>query len=278
MTNETNKRVNTNLKRCANIAIVAFTLAACIVAAWFYFRKPAHQHAPVGAWSGSANGKDSAGGKKKKLVNVSFTDGVTGRAFLFAPDNFSYGTYVGVQIPDQPAFALTDSMSIAGWIRPRGNGYVIFFRGDNRPGLDPYCFSMQGNHHLRFQINGGNNDDAPFVDTEIPYCEWTHVAATLDGSTGKMSIYTNGVLAAQITTTVRPFGPLDPDESPGIGIGNVNDGGNNFPFVGEIDGIALYNRALSADEIKAGYAEHVASADGRVELLPTRNNQPTVGN
>ena len=93
-----------------------------------------------------------------------------------------------------------------------------------------------------------------------------------------MSIYTNGVLAAQITTTVRPFGPLDPDESPGIGIGNLNDGGNNFPFVGEIDGIALYNRALSADENEAGYAEHAANAGGRAELLPTRNNRMPGGN
>jgi hypothetical protein len=93
-----------------------------------------------------------------------------------------------------------------------------------------------------------------------------------------MSLYTNGLLAAKITTTVRPLGPLDPDESPGIGIGNVSDGGNNFPFVGEIDGIALYNRALSANEIKASYAEHAASADGRAELLPTRSNHRTIGN
>ena len=272
LTSETPKHMNKNLKTLANIAVVVFTLAACIVAAWVYFRKPAHQHDPVASWSGSGNGKDSAGGKKKKLVNVSYTDGVTGRAFLFAPNNFSYGTYTGVQIPDQPAFALTDSLSIVGWIRPRGDGYVIFFRGDHRPGLDPYCLSMQGNHQLAFGINGGDNDNTASVDTEIPYCEWIHVAATLDGRTGTMSLYTNGELAAQITTTVRPFGPLDPDESPGIGIGNVSDGGNNFPFVGEIDGIALYNRALSANEIKTSYIEHAASADGRVELLPTRND------
>lgn len=270
--------MNSNLKKIPGIALVGLTVIACIAAAWFYLRKPAHQHAPVGSWSGSGNGKDSAGGKKRKLVNVSLTDGVTGRAFLFAPDNFPYGTYTGVQIPDRPAYALTDSLSIAGWIRPRGDGYVVFFRGDHRPGLDPYLLSMQGNHHLRFQICGGDNDITASVDTEIPYCEWTHVAATLDGSTGKMSLYTNGVLAVQTNTTVRPFGALEADQSPGIGIGNLNDGGNNFPFVGEIDEIALYNRALSANEIKASYAEHAASAGGRAELLPTRNNPMPGGN
>jgi len=39
----------------------------------------------------------------------------------------------------------------------------------------------------------------------------------------------------------------------GIGIGNVNDGGNNFPFIGDIDEISLYARALSAGDIQAIY-------------------------
>jgi hypothetical protein len=37
--------------------------------------------------------------------------------------------------------------------------------------------------------------------------------------------------------------------------------------------MALYNRALSADEVDASYAEHVANAGGRAEPLPTRSNQ-----
>jgi hypothetical protein len=68
-----------------------------------------------------------------------------------------------------------------------------------------------------------------------------------------MAIYTNGVLAAQTVTDIRPFGPLQPDASPGIGIGNVNDGGNSFPFLGDIDELALFNRGLAADEVSAIY-------------------------
>jgi hypothetical protein len=75
--------------------------------------------------------------------------------------------------------------------------------------------------------------------------QWIHVAGILDDTTGTMSLYTNGVLAVQVSTSVRPFAELLPDQSPGIGIGNLNDGGNNFPFCGEIDEIALYDRALT---------------------------------
>lgn len=228
----------------------------------------------VGLWSGDGNATDSVAGNSGTLVNVSFTDGVAGQAFSFAPNNFPYGTYTGVQVPDQPAFALTQALTIEGWVRPRGDGYCIFFRGDHRPGLDPYCLSMQGNHSLRFQITGENNETTAYVETSIPYCQWTHVAAVLDGNADTISLFTNGVLAAQARTNVRPLADLLPGQFPGIGVGNVNDGGNNFPFVGDIDEIALYNRALSPDEIHAIYAEHAANAAGTCALLPIRSVPP----
>ena len=213
--------MNSKLKKTTDIGIVAMTVIACIVAAWFLFHKSAaHPPGLVAAWSATSIG---TGGKGAVLKNVSLTEGVTGKAFLFDPQH-SRG-YTGVQIPDSPAYALTHSLSIAGWVRPRGDGYVIFFRGDHRPGLDPYCLSMQANHHLRFQICGASNDDTAYVDTEIPYGEWSHVVASLDGDTGNLSLFINGALAAQTNTAVRPLGPLLADQSPGIGIGNLNDGG-----------------------------------------------------
>ena len=181
--------------------------------------------------------------------------------------------YTGVQIADRPEYALTHSLSIECWIRPRAHSaYIIFFRGDHRPGLDPYCLSMDGNQNLCFGISDGDNDHNLSVKTPVGLGAWIHAAGVLDDDTGTLSLYTNGVLAAQTTTNLRPFGALLPEESPGIGIGNVNDGGNNFPFAGEIDEVALYNRALSADEVNASYAEHAADAGEQVGPLPTRNN------
>jgi len=206
----------------------------------------------VGWWKGNSNAVDSVSGNNGVNQNVAYINGIVGQAFAFDPENFSYGTYSGIQIADQPAYVLTNSLSIETWVRPRGDGYVIFFRGDHRPGLDPYALSMQANNTLTFAITDQNGNNAT-VSATLAYYQWTHVAATLDDGTGTMSLYTNGVLAGQTVTSVRPFGDLLPDQSPGIGIGNVNDGGNNFPFIGDIDEIALYNRALSSNEIAAIY-------------------------
>jgi hypothetical protein len=107
---------------------------------------------------------------------------------------------------------------------------------------------MQGNNILSFYVTDAAGNSAA-VQTPLVYNQWWHVAGTLDNSSGSLSLYVNGLLAAQTNTPVRPFGALVASESPGIGIGNVNDGGNVFPFHGDIDEVSLYNRALTPDEI-----------------------------
>ena len=64
---------------------------------------------------------------------------------------------------------------------------------------------------------------------------------------------------------------MQPNQWPGIGIGNVNDGGNNFPFTGDLDEISLYGRALSPTEIQGLYEVNAANADQKpAELFPPR--------
>jgi hypothetical protein len=223
----------------------------------------------IGLWSGEGNAVDSVAGNNGTLVNAGFTDGVVGKAFSFAPDSFPYGTYTGVQIPDRPAYALTKSLTVECWIRPRGTGNAIFWRGDHRPGLDPYVMAMGNRATVGFSVCAEDNSLAG-VQVPVGLGSWIHVAGVLDDSAGTLSLYTNGVLAAQTNTDVRPFGVLQPDQSPGVGIGNVNDGGNNFPFIGDIDEVGLYDRALSEAEVNAIYAEHAADAGSRADPLPPR--------
>ena len=115
---------------------------------------------------------------------------------------------------------------------------------------------MNSDNNLSFIIanNVGPGGTADIITTPLSYNQWWHVAGMYDGNTGTMSIYTNGVLAIQKATAIRPFAVLDVNEEPTIGIGNV--GTHNFfsiPFTGNIDEISLYARALSPSEIKAIY-------------------------
>lgn len=80
----------------------------------------------IGWWRAEGDVTDSVGTNNGTMQHVRFVNGVVGQAFAFDPDSFPCGTYCGVDIPDRPAYALTNALSIEGWIRPRGNGYTIF--------------------------------------------------------------------------------------------------------------------------------------------------------
>jgi Concanavalin A-like lectin/glucanases superfamily len=200
---------------------------------------------PIALWRADGDAKDAIGNHDGVLENVTFTTGQIGEAFAFDPETY---TNVRVRIPDSPDFILTHSLSIEGWVRPRGDGGIIFFRGDNRPGFDPYSLSMQDSNTITFAITGEDGSSAT-VGTTLNSDQWQHVAATLDAGNGSMKIYVNGVLAAQTTTAIRPLANLISGDDPGIGIGNTHEDSNDFAFYGDVDQISLYSRALSPVEI-----------------------------
>jgi Concanavalin A-like lectin/glucanases superfamily/Immunoglobulin domain len=202
----------------------------------------------VSWWRAEGDATDFVAGNNGTMQNVGFVPGEVGQAFAFDPLSFNP---VRISIPDQPAFVLTNSLTIEAWIRPHGAGYFILLRGDHRPGLDPYGLRMLANNVLRFQIQD-TNDNIAFVDTPLAYDQWWHVAGTFDGDSGAMKVYVNGALANQTNTTISPIGELN-DLYPGIGIGNTGDPLINFPFNGDIDEVSLYSRALSQTEIQAIY-------------------------
>ncbi|MFN0048321.1 MAG: LamG-like jellyroll fold domain-containing protein [Cytophagales bacterium] len=69
---------------------------------------------------------------------------------------------------------------------------------------------------------------------------WTHVAATFDAATSRTSLYKNGILVNTVTT------PIPTRNGVGMGIG-FNSG--DQAFLGKMDEVRIWNRALSASEI-----------------------------
>jgi len=228
----------------------------------------------VSWWASEGTADDSAGRANGALYGgVTYAPGKVGQCFAFNGINGS------VNLPDAPALALSNSLTIEGWIfltnAPSSPGMVIF-RGDTRSGLDPYSINVapggDGSAVLNFGISDPSNNGAG-ISSLMPTGAWTHVAATLDDATGLMRLYTNAVVAAQTTTTLRPLGPLSTSSSPGVGIGNHSSqpGSFNYPFRGRIDELSVYSRALSAVEILAIYA---GGSLGKCALPPVILTQP----
>ncbi|KUN86119.1 family 43 glycosylhydrolase [Streptomyces griseoruber] len=79
--------------------------------------------------------------------------------------------------------------------------------------------------------------------------EWRHVTVTLDGSTGTMVLYVDGIEAARATgVTIRPSELYDADKDYSGYIGRSLYAADPY-FGGEVDDFRIYDRALSAAEV-----------------------------
>ncbi|MET7689211.1 family 43 glycosylhydrolase [Streptomyces sp. NPDC005483] len=78
--------------------------------------------------------------------------------------------------------------------------------------------------------------------------EWRHVTVTLDGASGTMVLYVDGVEAARTTTTIKPSELYDANKDYSGYIGRSLYAGDPS-FGGEVDDFRIYDRALSAAEV-----------------------------
>jgi outer membrane protein assembly factor BamB len=227
----------------------------------------------VSWWTANSTANDALGLNNATLSNVTYATGEVGKAFSF---NGSNGW---AALGDPSSLAFTNSMTIEGWVKVNGlptnyNFGSIMFRGDDRGGLDPYQLDIQPNGELNFGIDNASNEGTG-IQAPIATGQWVHVAATLDDGTGLMTLYENGAVVAQTTTTIRPFATLDPTQEPGVGIGNSNALDNyNVPFNGLIDELTVYNRALTSGEVLGIYK---AGSSGKVQS-PVAVSNPSVVN
>jgi hypothetical protein len=230
----------------------------------------------VSWWTANNTAADAMGLNNATPYGVTYAPGVVGQAFSFD------GSDDRAQLTDNSTLQFTKSFSIEGWVNVRGfptgtNGDdhgEIFFRGDDRGGLDPYSLSVEPNGTLNFQVTDANNNSAS-IAAPIATGQFIHVAATLDDATGTMSLYENGALVAHQVTTIRPFQNLDPTQNPSIAIGNHGGYPNsphNFPFNGLVDELSVYNRALTSSEV---FGIYKAGSSGKV-ISPITVDDPSV--
>ncbi len=205
----------------------------------------------VGWWkfdenTGNTTADFSGKGNNGNLTNFNWnttsgwTDGKYGKALRFdGADDY-------VSIAPNDVFDLnTNDFTMAGWFWANivnVGAWTGFCLGQNY--LNGVCLNQE--RMLADDTTAGGGAIILNYDTYAPTGQWNHVVVTHTASTKTFKAYLNGVPNGDQTHTAA----LDESDH-AVYIGR-NDLSSYF-FNGTIDEVRIYNRALSADEIKLSY-------------------------
>ncbi len=194
----------------------------------------------VAWWRAESNVVNQLSGNQGELKNGAiFAEGKVGQAF-----SLTNGAYVEIPNSSDVDFSGTQAITLETWVYRTGTGGMHILSKRIGAGDMSYQLAFDSHWGIHFATGPTWNNKFAYSSTTLPMNTWYHLAATADGST--LKLYTNGVLAGSVS------GTLGPQNSEPLRIGTV-DSYPAYPFVGLIDEVSIFNRALSADEIKAIY-------------------------
>ncbi|MDD2611848.1 MAG: T9SS type A sorting domain-containing protein, partial [Bacteroidales bacterium] len=171
--------------------------------------------------------------------------------------NFTTATTNDVEIPSSASLnAITSAITLSAWVNADSNtaNSNIIERWIYGTGIyqRAYTLYVGTNGTISFGLsNDGTSTNAKWITTTetISRNQWTHIAATFDGTT--MKIYINGTFSKSLvpgfSTIFVPTG--------NVHIGNWQTTATTWenPFKGSLDEVRLYKKALSASEILGLY-------------------------
>lgn len=169
------------------------------------------------------------------------------------------------RLPHKPLLNSSAPFTIEFWARPltsdgddapvdnriaTGNrsGWAFFQRA---PGWNFRMYNGTGSE-IGFFLTGGTSTLE----------SWSHVVATWDGTTAKL--YVNGVFA-DVPNTSTGAQIYAPSSTATLTIGALGD--NSSPFNGNVDEVAFYGSALSAEKIAAHYSTASSTSPGAYSNL-----------
>jgi hypothetical protein len=208
----------------------------------------------ISIWHADGNTNDSVGSNNGIIQgSVTYAPGKFGQAFLF--NNGS------VIVQDNPSLDLTNNWSLSAWIYTTnmtghlGSGQGIISKVGGAAGNQGYQFVV-GDHtnpygyppdslQLHFNAPGEPWPSNTLAAGVIKVNEWTFVAATYDNNVERL--YINGVLVA--SNLIGPKNVVNSSSSFRISY----DDNYNVSFDGMIDEVAVYNNALTQNDLSDLY-------------------------
>ncbi|SNX56066.1 glycosyl hydrolase family 43 [Streptomyces sp. TLI_55] len=209
-----------------------------------------------------------------------FGTGVHGGSFKMSGDA---GTSPYVKIPNG-VLKNADSVTVSTYAKWQGGASFQWLFGLG-PDSDKYLFATpsNGGSSLYSAITKASwsAESKLTAGSQLTPGEWRHVTVTLDGTTGTMILYVDGVEAARTTTGIKPSELYDANKDYSGYIGRSLYAADPY-FGGEVDDFRIYDRALTAAEVMelsgntAGIAKATQSglkvdaiidnADGKITL------------
>ncbi len=227
-------------------------------------------------FNGTADAVSSAGNSKPAPVSTDFTfaDGISGKSIVLGPASLSYAAKGNID-PVQGSISL--------WMQPQNwdsntKGLIpIFWLGSSHGYYIHYYlyynFTASGEKMLTFRSRLDANSNAENViqeevnrvlknsETVFSKNDWTHIVCTW--TTWELFIYVNGQLFGRLPYSMPvQVPPLKEDER--IWIADNTFWDINGDFVTKVDELEIFNKALTADEVKVMYSSRKSSLKAQV--------------
>ena len=231
----------------------------------------------VGWWPFNGNANDESGNNNNGMINGAMLTadrfGNSGKAYSFDGNDW-------IELTQLAAIDNSNELSISIWVKSTGTNQNTncilgcaqhyFSRGiDGGNGF--LLWTSQGNNpQFVCGINGEFSGGVQIADpniTSIPHSQWNHLLMNYDGTFIKF--YVNGQMVVNTPYTIN------------VGIGNTTNatfgrqfiGGFDYFAVGNIDDAAIYNRALTQQEITDLY--NAVNCANNTAITPQTNSVTT---
>ncbi len=205
----------------------------------------------VGYWS--FDGKDvvngvardkSGGNNHGNLVNIAtstfYVPGKIGQGFKFdGVDDY-------VSVGNNTVLAPTTAVTISAWVKPLRKVDSSHYSAITSRGSVNYLFMIRHGGVVVFYLPGVQNWVTNDGAKDLFDGQWHHALVTYDGSFQRLYIDTTLISSSAITGNIT-------SNSNTTLIGRDTTGASNFNFNGLLDDVRIYNRALSATEVRQLY-------------------------
>ncbi len=147
-----------------------------------------------------------------------------------------------------------DDFSIGLWVKTgtKSSSQVLAGFGSTTSNWNRIQLDLDINGNLRFYVrdDSGNANSYREVSLDLTDSSWHYVVGTWDGSSDTATLYIDGNLKGLDST--NSLGSITISHALVVGALN-NNGATNEYFTGFIDEVMIFNRALTAEEVKALY-------------------------